>query len=158
MSRPLKERSLFFGVHWTSKVLRRVTRSLRVLRSVLQRKSMASSDSQPKVFLWSKSGRRRSPANLKLLSASRADATAIAPPTLSPKRRADVTPPLLSRRRTLMDASDLDALERRNLNDVLERRELMHLAKILDAVPAVPSTRSSSASRSYSIRDADFGY
>jgi len=112
---------------------------------------MPSVESQPKAFLWSKSGRRRSASSLKLLSA-RADATAISsPPTTA-------SPPLLSRRRTLMDASDLDALERGNLNDVLERRKLKHLASFLDTVPVVPSTRSSSASRSYSIRDADFGY
>ena len=72
---------------------------------------------------------------------------------------ADAVPtPATSRRRTLCDASDLDALERRNLNDVLERRKLKHLASFLDTVPVVPSTRSSSASRSYSIGDADFGY
>ena len=114
---------------------------------------------QPKAFLWSKSGRRRSSTNVKLLSA-RADATAIpSQPLVSPKHADASTPlpPLLSRRRTLCDA-DLDALERRNLNDVLERRELKHLASFLDTVPVVPSTRSSSASRSYSIGDADFGY
>ena len=119
---------------------------------------MPSFDSQPKAFLWSKSGRRRSSTNVKLLSA-RADATAIpSQPLVSPKCHADAStpsPPLLSRRRTLCDASDLDALERRNLNDVLERRKLKHLASFLDTVP---STRSSSASRSYSIGDADFGY
>ena len=116
---------------------------------------------QPKAFLWSKSGRRRSSTNVKLLSA-RADATAIpSQPLVSPKCHADAStpsPPLLSRRRTLCDASDLDALERRNLNDVLVRRSLKHLASFLDTVPVVPSTRSSSASRSYSIGDADFGY
>ena len=74
---------------------------------------------------------------------------------ISHSRKLVLTQDQLRRR---SDASDLDALERRNLNDVLERRKLKHLASFLDTVPVVPSTRSSSASRSYSIGDADFGY
>ena len=79
----------------------------------------------PKTFLWTKSGRRRSPSNLKLLSANRrADATT-------------ASPPLLSRRRTLVDATELD---------------------IVDAVPAVDASRTRTSESSYSVRDADFGY
>ena len=79
----------------------------------------------PKTFLWTKSGRRRSTSNLKLLSANRrADATT-------------ASPPLLSRRRTLVDATELD---------------------IVDAVPAVDASRTRTSESSYSVRDADFGY
>ena len=104
---------LFFGVH-----------------TDIQSTSQPMPSFEPKAFLWSKSGRRRSSASLKLLSAKRAEATAISPPT-------PASPPLLSRRRTLVDASDME---------------------ILDAVPVPVEPSSRRSSESYSVRDADFGY
>ena len=70
-----------------------------VLAAVAPVRTPTPRTTNPKTFLWTKSGRRRSPSNLKLLSANRrADATT-------------ASPPVLSRRRTLVDATELDIVD-----------------------------------------------
>ena len=104
VSRPLKERSLFFGVHSAKSTQRKSTthtampfdeyhfnmfyctnRKLTPSQSTTTTDAPALAAVAPvrtptprTTFLWTKSGRRRSPSNLKLLSANRADANRVA--------------------------------------------------------------------------------